>query len=140
MYEQGLCILESDEDSHPYNFPNKKIILCGVPGAFTPGCTNEHLPGFASNLDKLKEKGIEKVIFISINDAWVMNAWNKHHGHPDIDCIGDPHGLFTDQINKTVDYGPGKHKWCSRFAVLIENGEIVKEFSDPFINGVLNEL
>ena len=140
MNEQGLYILSSDDFSHPYNFTNKKTILCGVPGAFTPGCTNKHLPGFASNLNALKEKGIEKIVFVSTNDAWTMDAWNTYYGHPDIDCIGDPLGIFTDYMQKTVDYGPTKHKWCDRFAVLIENGEIIKEFSDPFIGGVLGEL
>ena len=61
---KGLYILK-DDDYVPYNLPMGKVILCGVPGAFTPGCTKRHLPGFAKNLDKLKDKGIEATIKLS---------------------------------------------------------------------------
>jgi len=124
-----------------YNFDTtKRIVLCGVPGAFTPGCTKRHLPGFASNLKELKEKNIDKIVFVAVNDAFVMDAWNKIHGHGDIDAVSDPLCLYNDSINEGVDYGPTMGKRCNRYAVLIENGVIVRKFNDPFIEGVLNEL
>ena len=66
MDTTGLFILK-DKNIVPYEIKEKKVILCGVPGAFTPGCTNRHLPGFVDNLGKLKEKGIEKVIFMDLS-------------------------------------------------------------------------
>ena len=66
---KGLYILK-DGDYVPYTLPQGKVILCGVPGAFTPGCTKRHLPGFAKNLDKLDAK----VVFVAVNDSSVMNG------------------------------------------------------------------
>ena len=83
MDTTGLFILK-DKNIVPYEIKEKKVILCGVPGAFTPGCTNRHLPGFVDNLGKLKEKGIEKVIFMAVNDAFVMDEWNKLYGDKQI--------------------------------------------------------
>ena len=68
---KGLYILK-DNDYVPYEIPQGKVILCGVPGAFTPGCTNRHLPGFAKNMDNIGPK----VVFIGVNDPSVMHEWN----------------------------------------------------------------
>lgn len=117
----------------------KRIVLCGVPGAFTPGCTSRHLPGFIGQLETLKSKGVDKVVFVATNDAYVMDAWAKHHGHPDIDCVSDLFGNYCESINElSRDQSFGMR--CNRFAVLVENGEVVRKFEDPFIEGVLNEL
>lgn len=130
------------EDNRPVEYKldeTKNIILCGVPGAFTPGCTSRHLPGFVENLETLKSKNIDKVVFVATNDPYVMDAWNTHHGHPDIDCVSDMHGNFSESINEmSTDRSFGMR--CNRFAVLVENGEVVRKFNDPFIEGVLNEL
>jgi len=67
------------ENNKPVDYiidESKRIILCGVPGAFTPGCTSRHLPGFIGGLEELKNKGIDKVVFVATNDAYVMDAWN----------------------------------------------------------------
>lgn len=118
---------------------NEKIILCGVPGPFTPGCSKRHLPGFAENLDKLTNKGITKVAFVAVSNAYVMDAWNKQYGHEDIDCIGDPYGEFIESINELTE-NSFLAKCSNRFSVLVEDGKITKKFSDPFFEGVYNEL
>ena len=135
----GLFILEGNKII-PYKINNSKVILCGVPGAFTYGCTTRHLPGFAKNLTELKNKGIEKVVFMSVNDAFVMDEWNKLHGNPDIDSVSDPLAVFSKRMKEDVDWGETFGVRCNRFAYLIENGEITKKFEDPFIEGVLKEL
>lgn len=139
MDTTGLFILK-DKNIVPYKIQEKKVILCGVPGAFTPGCTNRHLPGFVDNLGKLKEKGIEKVIFMAVNDAFVMDEWNKLYGDKQIDAVSDPIAEFTTRMNEKVDWGKQFGVRCNRFAYLIEDGQITKKFDDPFIEGVLKEL
>ncbi len=139
MDTTGLFILK-DKNIVPYEIKEKKVILCGVPGAFTPGCTNRHLPGFVDRLGELKEKGIDKVIFMSVNDAFVMDEWNKLHGDKQIDAVSDPIAEFTTRMNEKVDWGKQFGVRCNRFAYLIEDGQIVKKFDDPFIEGVMKEL
>ena len=124
----------------PFELDDKKTIMCGIPGAFTDGCTKKHLPGFAKNLGKLKEKGVEKVLFVGNNDVYVMNEWNMQHGSPEITTISDPLAVFTKSINKDVDWGDSFGIRTSRYAFLIENKNIVKEFKNPFIEGVLEEI
>ena len=127
---KGLYILKNG-DYVPYNIPQGRVILCGVPGAFTPGC-NKHLPGFANNLDKLDAK----VVFVAVNDPSVMHEWNVLFGHPDIDAVADPLAVFTKRINKDIDFGDYMGIRCKRYAMLIQNGIFVKEYENPFIEGV----
>ena len=127
----GLFILRED-DYKPYQIPMGKVIICGVPGAFTPGC-NKHLPGFANNLDELDAK----VVFIAVNDPSVMHEWNILFGHPDIDGVADPLAVFTKNINKDIDFGDSMGIRCKRYAMLIQDGVFVKEYENPFIEGVL---
>ena len=96
---KGLYIYK-DKKFVPYELTNSKTIMCGIPGAFTDGCTKKHLPGFANALDYLKEKGIDKVVFVGVNDPIVMDVWNKQHGHKDIDSVSDPLAVFTKRIKK----------------------------------------
>jgi peroxiredoxin len=131
LNNKGLYILKNG-DYVPYNIPQDKVILCGVPGAFTPGC-NKHLPGFANNLDKLDAK----VVFVAVNDPSVMHEWNVLFGHPDIDAVADPLAVFTKNINKDIDFGDYMGIRCKRYAMLIQDGVFVKEYENPFIEGVL---
>jgi len=131
LNNKGLYILKNG-DYVPYNIPQDKVILCGVPGAFTPGC-NKHLPGFANNLDKLDAK----VVFVAVNDPSVMHEWNILFGHPDIDAVADPLAVFTKNINKDIDFGDYMGIRCKRYAMLIQDGVFVKEYENPFIEGVL---
>ena len=131
---KGLYILK-DGDYASYEIPQGKVILCGVPGAFTPGCTKRHLPGFANNLDNLDCK----VVFVSVNDPSVMHEWNTLHGHKDIDAVADPLAVFTKSINKDIDFGESMGIRCKRFAILLQDCVFVKEYDDPFVEGALND-
>ena len=118
----------------------KRIVLCGVPGAFTPGCTNNHLPGFVEDADELHDADIDQIIFMSVNDGCVMEAWGKQHGSPEITFVSDPLAVWSTANEFNHDYGETMGVRCRRFAILIEDGEIVKEFKSPYSQGVLGEL
>ena len=104
---------------------NKKVMLVGVPGAFTPTCHVSHLPGYVENLSKFNEKDCS-VVFISVNDPFVMKAWSEASGASSIDMIADGNGELTEELGLTMDAsGFGLGKRCMRFAMLIENGIVV---------------
>jgi len=104
---------------------NKKVMLVGVPGAFTPTCHVSHLPGYVEHLTKFNEKDCS-VVFISVNDPFVMQAWSEASGASSIDMIADGSGELTEELGLTMDAsGFGLGKRCMRFAMLIENGVVV---------------
>jgi len=107
---------------------NKKVILFGLPGAFTPTCSVKHLPGFLMALDKINEKKIEKVICISVNDPFVMNAWGKTHNVQDkILMVGDSKGDFTKSIGAELNLTKrGLGIRSSRYTMLVEKGNVLK--------------
>lgn len=131
---KGLYVL-SDGDYVPYKIPMGKVIICGVPGAFTPGCTKKHLPGFAKKVAYLGAK----IVFLGVNDPSVMYAWNEIHGHPDIDAVGDPLAVFSKSIGQDTDFGETMGIRCKRFAMLLKDGEFIKFYKDPFVEGILND-
>ena len=133
-----MLYIIKDEKMIDYEIPQGRVIVCGIPGAFTNGCTNKHLPGY---VDAVNDLGVDKIIFVSVNDAFVMSAWGAFHGHPHIDFAADPFGKFTEHMGKSEDlteFGLGKRS--SRYAVLIENGIVTKEFKSPFAADVYSEL
>jgi alkyl hydroperoxide reductase 1 len=75
--------IETDHRFSPSEFKNKKVVIVSVPGAFTPTCSVSHIPSFIENADKLKAKGVDQVVVIAYNDAWVMSAWGKSNGIKD---------------------------------------------------------
>lgn len=103
---------------------NKKVMLVGVPGAFTPTCHVSHLPGYIDNIDKFNEKNC-LVTFISVNDPFVMKAWSEASGATGIDMIADGNGELVDELGLVMDgSGFGLGKRCIRFAMLIDNGVV----------------
>tara|TARA_B100000287_G_C20569904_1_gene756114 strand:- start:54 stop:536 length:483 start_codon:yes stop_codon:yes gene_type:complete len=107
---------------------NDKVIIFGLPGAFTPTCSAKHLPGFVSASDKIKEKKIKKVICVSVNDPFVMDAWGKTHNVQNkIIMLGDTKGEFTKNIGAEKNLSHrGLGVRSSRYTMLIENGKIIK--------------
>ena len=107
---------------------NGKIILFGLPGAFTSTCSKLHLPGFVTNANKIKEKGIENIFCISVNDPYVMNAWGDANNTEDkIKMLSDPYLLFTKAIGAEVDRNSkGMGIRSNRYAMIIENLEVLK--------------
>ena len=104
----------------------KKTILFGLPGAFTPTCSQKHLPGFINASQKLEEKGIKKVICISINDPFVMDAWGKSQNLKNqIILLADVQGEFTKKIGAEFNWR-GWGLRSMRYTMLLENEEIKK--------------
>lgn len=87
-------------------FGNKKTVLFAVPGAFTPGCSMQHLPGFVTHSEEILNKGADQIVCLSVNDAFVMDAWGKDKGAEKILMLGDGNGDFTQAIGLTMDLTP----------------------------------
>jgi len=115
-------------------FKDQKVIIFGVPGAFTKVCSARHLPGFVKNFDEVKKKGISKIVCLSVNDPNVMKAWGEIHNVGDkILMIADPYCNFTKSIGADIDRTErGLGMRSSRYTMLIENGVAtkIKEESD----------
>ena len=107
---------------------NKKIVLFGIPGAYTSVCSAKHLPGYINNYDNFKSKGINHIICISVNDPFVMDAWGKSHNVDDkILMVGDPFLNFTKSIGADVDKSTrGLGVRSNRYTMLIDNLKIIK--------------
>ena len=125
-----VFILEKDpkEVSIKKIVGNEKVILFGLPGAFTPTCSAKHLPGFIIAIDQLKKKGIKKVVCISVNDPFVMDAWGKTHNVQDkILMVGDPKGDFTKNIGAELNLtNRGLGVRSSRYTMLVEKGSVLR--------------
>ena len=110
-------------DSSEY-LADKKVMLVGVPGAFTPTCHVSHLPGYIEHLSSFEAKGYS-VVFISVNDPFVMKAWSEASNANGIDMIADGNGDLTEALELVMDAsGFGFGKRCMRFAIAIENSVI----------------
>jgi len=103
-----------------------RVVLFAVPGAYTPGCSKVHLPGFVEGASELKGKGVDKIVCLAVNDAWVMDAWGKEQGvADDIVMVGDGSGTFTEAMGLVMDgSGFGLGKRSKRYAAIIEDGTI----------------
>ena len=106
---------------------NGKIILFGLPGAFTSTCSKLHLPGYVANADKIKAKGIENIFCLSVNDPFVMNAWGEANNVKNkIKMLSDPYLLFTKAIGAEVDRNSkGMGIRSNRYAMVIKNLEVI---------------
>ena len=76
-------------------FTGKKVIIFGLPGAFTPTCSAKHLPGFVQHADAIKAKGVDQIISVSVDDAFVMNEWGKSQNAENITMLADGDGSYT---------------------------------------------
>jgi peroxiredoxin len=123
MGSEGPKAVTSDE-----LFKGKKVAVFGLPGAFTPTCSAKHLPGFVQNADKFKQKGVNDIVCISVNDAFVMGAWGKDQKVGDkVKLIADGDGNFTKAAGIELDLtGKGLGKRCRRFSMLVDDGVVKK--------------
>ncbi len=102
-----------------------KVVLFAVPGAFTPGCSKQHLPGFVNGAKELAGKGVDKVVCVSVNDAWVMDAWAKAYGADEIVMAADGNGEFARAMGLEMDgSGFGLGSRSQRYAAVINDGVI----------------
>jgi|TARA_B100000929_G_scaffold9391_1_gene7945 peroxiredoxin len=112
-------------------FKNKKVILFALPGAYTPTCSSQQLPGYEEKYEDLK-KFVDEVYCLSVNDSFVMNAWFRDQNITKVKPIGDGDGKFTKGMNMLVDKedkGFGKRSW--RYAMIVNDGIIEKIFEEP---------
>ena len=113
-------------------FAGKRVVLFSLPGAFTPTCSTYQLPGFEKNASEFYKLGIDYIYCISVNDAFVMNAWAKQQGLEEVIVIPDGSGEFTNQMGMGVakdNLGFGYRSW--RYAAVVKNGVIEKMFVEP---------
>jgi len=122
------------EDGNPIKkttlefFKNKKVVLFGLPGAFTSVCSAKHLPGYVDNCEKYKAKGIDYVVCVSVNDPFVMEAWGKSHNVTDkVLMMADPFLSFTKAIGADVDKSSrGLGIRSNRYTMFIDNLRVIK--------------
>ena len=107
---------------------DKKVILFGLPGAFTSVCSARHLPGYVSSHEAYKAKGIDNIICVSVNDPFVMDAWGKSHNVGDkVTMMADPFLNFTKSIGAEVDKSArGLGIRSNRYTMLIDNLKVIK--------------
>lgn len=107
-------------------FKGKRAILFGVPGAFTPGCSKTHLPGYVQDFEKFKNKGIDLIACVSVNDPFVMQAWGEaHKAENKVRMLADTFGEFANELGVALDseaiFG---HKRMKRFSMVLDNGKV----------------
>jgi peroxiredoxin len=109
-------------------FGTGRTVLFGVPGAFTPGCSKTHLPGFVERADELTAKGVDRIACIAVNDAFVMDAWAQDQNVGDkIVMLADGNGEFTKAMDLELDVsGVGLGTRTKRFAAIIDDGTITR--------------
>ncbi len=120
-------------------FKDKKVVLFSLPGAYTPTCSSQQLPGYEDKYEELK-KYADEVYCLSVNDSFVMNAWFRDQSISKVKPIGDGEGKFTEGMDMLVNkpkQGFGMRSW--RYSALIDNGEVVKMFVEEGKNNDSND-
>lgn len=133
--EVTFGLLKDGKTTNPHTndiFGGKRVVVFAVPGAFTPTCSAAHLPGYVALADKIKAKGVDDIVCISVNDAFVMDAWGKSANAEEITMLADGNAFFTRAIGldmNTSDFGGVR---SMRYSMLVEDGEVVKlNVEDP---------
>jgi glutaredoxin/glutathione-dependent peroxiredoxin len=121
MTADGMQTITTDQ-----LFKGKKVVLFALPGAFTPTCSAKHLPGFVQNADTIKAKGVDTIACLSVNDAFVMNAWGKDQKVGDkVLMLADGNADFSKAVGLTMDgtgYGMGTR--AQRYAMVVQDGVV----------------
>ena len=120
MTQSGPGSVTSDE-----LFGGRKVVLFAVPGAFTPVCSAAHLPGFVANADKIKAKGVDDIVCMSVNDVFVMDAWGKAQNADEIHMVADGSGAFSKAAGLELDLvSRGLGMRSQRYAMVVEDGVV----------------
>ena len=144
MQEKGVTNLNSDE-----LFGGKKVVVFALPGAFTPTCSNAHLPGYVVKADEIFTKGVDAIVCLSVNDAFVMAAWGEQHRVGDkVMMIADGSADFTRAIGLELDLSKnGMGIRSQRYAMVINDGvvevlniEAPRSFEVSDADSILNSL
>ena len=109
-------------------FSGKKVVMFAVPGAFTPTCSEQHLPGYIARADEIRAKGVDDILCISVNDAFVMGAWGKDRGAgASVTMIADGNGDLSKALGLDFDgSGIGFGIRSQRYAVIVDDGVVTK--------------
>lgn len=105
-------------------FANKKVVLFAVPGAFTPTCSEAHLPGYIVHADNIMAKGVDMIACISVNDAFVMQAWGRAQNAEAITLLADGGGALASALGLVLETGDFGGNRSQRYAMVIENGVV----------------
>lgn len=120
-------------------FAGKKVVLFAVPGAFTPTCSDEHLPGFIASADRIKAKGVDMVACISVNDSFVMGSWAKTQNTEELTILADGGASFTKEIGLEIDTRGFGGVRSRRYSMIIDNGTVTtlnaEEATDLSVSG-----
>jgi len=113
-------------------FSSGKVVLFGLPGAFTPGCSGKHLPSFVKRADEIKQKGYDRIVCVAVNDPIVMHVWGEQHkADGKIQMLGDPAHKLSDALGLTKNLGPALGDRMKRFSAVIDNGKITQLNIEP---------
>ena len=108
-------------------FGGKKVVLFAVPGAFTPTCSEAHLPGYVVNADEIKAKGVDSIVCVAVNDAFVMDAWGKDRNADALVMAADGNSDFTKALGLEMDgTGFGLGLRSQRYAMVVDDGVVTK--------------
>jgi peroxiredoxin len=107
-------------------FKGRKVVLVAVPGAFTPTCHRNHLPGYVAKADEIRNKGVDAIVVTAVNDVFVLDAWSKASGTgPDIEFLADGNGDFAKALGLSMDgSGIGFGTRSQRYAMLVDDGVV----------------
>ena len=141
--DESLVVMDKDKGPQPFSLlefsSNKKIVLFGVPGAFTPTCTRNHLPGFIDNINNIKDKGIDEIICFATNDIFTMQAWEEMSGAiGKIIFLSDSKAEFSKAIGTDYPDTFGTSIKTKRCSMFIDQG-IVKKFFVESESGQVSE-
>jgi len=113
-------------------FDDRTVVVFSLPGAFTPTCSSTHLPRYNELAGVLKKNGVDEIVCVSVNDAFVMQEWQKSQHAENVTLLPDGNGEFTEGMGMLVDkkdLGFGKRSW--RYSMLVKNGVVEKMFIEP---------
>ena len=106
-------------------FAGKKVVMFAVPGAFTPGCSLTHLPGFVVNADKIKAKGVDSIVCLSVNDAFVMGAWGENQNADELLMLAEGNAELTAALGLELDgSGFGMGTRSQRYSMIVDDGTV----------------
>ncbi len=112
-------------------FAGKKAVIFALPGAFTPTCSEAHLPGYVVNVDDMKSKGVDVVACLSVNDSFVMSAWQKNQNAEHIAMIADGNAAFTKAVDLVLDTGAFGGVRSQRYSMIIDDGKVTSLNVEP---------
>lgn len=117
-------------------FRGRKVVVFGLPGAYTPTCSSSHVPRYVELKPAFKAVGVDDIVCVSVNDAFVMEAWQRDQGAEDLVFLPDGNGAFTDAVGMLVDksdLGFGARSW--RYAMVVDDGVVTQAFVEPDVPG-----